>query len=297
MPSAPGKPRLPGAPCEGGESGQSGVGGDPMGHSRGAEPPLGTSRRFRRSSGELEGRGMPAGTSAPPPGRRGGRTGRTHPFARRTGQPSRAGLSTRSSLAFLAGGAGGALNASGTLRGGERGGSGVSGRAVRLSRGCAERRWLRGALTGSPLAPVSPLLPGAPGSPWERGGETLRTAWVGAGGGAEPPHPRRWQLTVPWGRGDDPAWGGAPTDQRMEPSHSRRLSAPSPSQRRREGLRPHRRVGGGVGRGGGMRRDSRCSLWVRGHRWDLGVRRDREHQGSRGHRRCRERPAGQGEGR
>ena len=127
----------------------------------------------------------------------------------------------------------------------------MSGRAVRLSRGCAERRWLRGALTGSPLAPVSPLLPGAPGSPWERGGETLRTAWVGAGRGAEPPHPRRWQLTVPWGRGDDPAWGGAPTDQRMEPSHSRRLSAPSPSQRRREGLRPHRRVGGGVGRGGG----------------------------------------------
>lgn len=124
MPSAPGKPRLPGAPCEGGESGQSGVGGDPMGHSRGAEPPLGTSRRFRRSSGELEGRGMPAGTSAPPPGRRGGRTGRTHPFARRTGQPSRAGLSTRSSLAFLAGGAGGALNASGTLRGGEGGGAG-----------------------------------------------------------------------------------------------------------------------------------------------------------------------------
>lgn len=194
---------------------------------------------------------MPAGTSAPPPGRRGGRTGRTHPFARRTGQPSRAGLSTRSSLAFLAGGAGGALNASGTLRGGERGGSGVSGRAVRLSRGCAERRWLRGALTGSPLAPVSPLLPGAPGSPWERGGETLRTAWVGAGGGAEPPHPRRWQLTVPWGRGDDPTWGGAPTDQRMEPSHSRRLSAPSPSQRRREGLRPHRRVGGGWGGGVG----------------------------------------------
>ena len=126
----------------------------------------------------------------------------------------------------------------------------MSGRAVRLSRGCAERRWLRGALTGSPLAPVSPLLPGAPGSPWERGGETLRTAWVGAGRGAEPPHPRRWQLTVPWGRGDDPAWGGAPTDQRMEPSHSRRLSAPSPSQRRREGLRPHRRVGGGGGEGG-----------------------------------------------
>lgn len=110
----------------GGERSERG-GGDPMGHSRGAEPPLGTSRRFRpprRSSGELEGRGMPAGTSAPPPGRRGGRTGRTHPFARRTGQPSRAGLSTRSSLAFLAGGAGGALNASGTLRGGEGGGVG-----------------------------------------------------------------------------------------------------------------------------------------------------------------------------
>lgn len=65
----------------------------------------------------------------------------------------------------------------------------MSGRAVRLSRGCAERRWLRGALTGSPLAPVSPLLPGAPGSPWERGGETLRTAWVGAGGVLSPPTP------------------------------------------------------------------------------------------------------------
>lgn len=71
------------------------------------------------------------------------------------------------------------MNTSGTLRGE----SGVSGREETLSRGCAERRWLLGTLTGSPLAPVSPLLPGAPGSPWERGGEMLRTVLVGAGRG------------------------------------------------------------------------------------------------------------------
>lgn len=61
--------------------------------------------------------------------------------------------------------------------------SGVSGREETLSRGCAERRWLLGTLTGSPLAPVSPLLPGAPGSPWERGGEMLRTVLAGEGRG------------------------------------------------------------------------------------------------------------------
>lgn len=48
-------------------------------------------------------------------GRGGDRDTATHTFASRAGQPSGAGLTTGSSLSFLASGAGGALDTSGTL--------------------------------------------------------------------------------------------------------------------------------------------------------------------------------------